>query len=267
MSSLEPAMDGTDDASVAAVRIGTEAMVAAVAFLFMVVVFVFFFYLYARRRLRSGSGRFVFSNTAPDIGRRGLDAAALAALPATVYSSADFKDRGGLECAVCLTELADGEAARVLPACGHGFHLECIDMWFHSRATCPLCRRRVVVGEASSPKTEPPSPLPPPPEASAREPPAFPTNVLIWGGRGQEGSLVIEIPRRAVGGSGSQVSPSTTASAAEESRSLLSVRFQSLRRLWSQGRRAGPSSIEFLDVEQGIAEGSAPLPQTPAAKQ
>ncbi|XP_074579212.1 E3 ubiquitin-protein ligase EL5-like [Curcuma longa] len=265
MSSFEPEMDGTGDASVAAVRISTAAMVVVVAFLFMVVVFIFFFYLYARRRLRYGRDRFVFSAASPDVGRRGLDAAALAALPATVYSSADFKDRGGLECAVCLTELADGEAARVLPTCGHGFHLECIDMWFHSRATCPLCRRRVVVGEPSSPKTEPPSPLPPPPppEASPREPPAFPTNVLIWGGRGQVGSLVIEIPRRAVG---AQVSPSTP-SAAEESWSPVSARFRSLRRLWSQGRRAGPSSTEFVDVEQGISEGSAPPPKTPAAKQ
>ncbi|KAG6493497.1 E3 ubiquitin-protein ligase EL5-like [Zingiber officinale] len=268
-SSFVPAMDGADDGSVEAVRISTEVMVAAVAFLFMVVVFAFFLYLYARHRLRSNGVRFVFSASA-DVGRRGLDAAALAALPTTVYRSADFKEAGGLECAVCLTELSEGETARVLPACGHGFHLECIDMWFHSHATCPLCRRPVA-GEPSSPITEPQNPLPPPlplPEASPREPPSFPTNVLFWGGQGQEGALVIEIPRRAVDGSGPQVSPSPTTSASEELRSPVSARFRSLRRLWSQGRRtgAGPSTTDVVDVEQGMAEGRAPPPKTPTAK-
>jgi hypothetical protein len=44
------------------------------------------------------------------------------------------------ECPICLSELADGERVRVLPACGHGFHAACVDGWLAARASCPTCR-------------------------------------------------------------------------------------------------------------------------------
>ncbi|CAL5087139.1 unnamed protein product [Urochloa decumbens] len=48
------------------------------------------------------------------------------------------------ECAVCLAEYASGEEVRVLPACRHGFHRECVDRWLLTRApTCPVCRAPV----------------------------------------------------------------------------------------------------------------------------
>ncbi|TVU23315.1 hypothetical protein EJB05_25671, partial [Eragrostis curvula] len=56
-------------------------------------------------------------------------------------------------CGVCLSELADGEAVRVLPACMHYFHTACVGEWLRERATCPLCR----------------APLAPPPAAAASE--------------------------------------------------------------------------------------------------
>ncbi|CAL4984311.1 unnamed protein product [Urochloa decumbens] len=43
-------------------------------------------------------------------------------------------------CAVCLAELADGDAVRVLPACMHYFHAECVGEWLRAHRTCPLCR-------------------------------------------------------------------------------------------------------------------------------
>ncbi|WOL11567.1 RING-H2 finger protein ATL3-like [Canna indica] len=46
--------------------------------------------------------------------------------------------------AVCLCELAESEAARLLPRCGHAFHLGCIDTWFSSPSTCLFCRSVVV---------------------------------------------------------------------------------------------------------------------------
>ncbi|KAG0471497.1 hypothetical protein HPP92_016043 [Vanilla planifolia] len=61
-----------------------------------------------------------------------------------------------MECAVCLTEVAAGETIRTLPGCRHGFHLECIDKWFSSNSTCPICRcsleaaksKNAILGEA-----------------------------------------------------------------------------------------------------------------------
>ncbi|XP_040378612.1 E3 ubiquitin-protein ligase Os04g0590900-like [Oryza brachyantha] len=57
--------------------------------------------------------------------------------------------RKAAECAVCIGELRDGDACRLLPRCGHRFHAECVDRWFRSHATCPLCRAAVADGDDS----------------------------------------------------------------------------------------------------------------------
>lgn len=44
------------------------------------------------------------------------------------------------DCAVCLCEFSDDDKLRLLPICGHAFHLNCIDTWLLSNSTCPLCR-------------------------------------------------------------------------------------------------------------------------------
>ncbi|EER94886.1 hypothetical protein BDA96_01G402700 [Sorghum bicolor] len=49
-----------------------------------------------------------------------------------------------VECAVCLAEIGDGETGRLLPGCGHRFHVACIDRWFRANSTCPLCRAAAV---------------------------------------------------------------------------------------------------------------------------
>uniref|UniRef100_A0A8R7TBH5 RING-type E3 ubiquitin transferase n=2 Tax=Triticum urartu TaxID=4572 RepID=A0A8R7TBH5_TRIUA len=51
--------------------------------------------------------------------------------------------RQGLECAVCLARFDDADLLRLLPRCRHAFHLDCVDRWLHSSASCPLCRARV----------------------------------------------------------------------------------------------------------------------------
>ncbi|CAI7834871.1 unnamed protein product [Closterium sp. NIES-54] len=45
------------------------------------------------------------------------------------------------ECAVCLGEYAAGERIKVVPACAHGFHADCIDLWLAAKTTCPICRQ------------------------------------------------------------------------------------------------------------------------------
>ncbi|KAI5004093.1 hypothetical protein ZWY2020_031336 [Hordeum vulgare] len=80
---------------------------------------------------------------APPGSPRGVDPELLRSLPVTVHRAADGV--GGVECAVCLAGLEDGEEARFLPRCGHGFHAGCVDRWLASHTTCPLCR--VTVGK------------------------------------------------------------------------------------------------------------------------
>ncbi|KAF0902932.1 hypothetical protein E2562_019869 [Oryza meyeriana var. granulata] len=87
----------------------------------------------------------------------GLTAQAIDALPTFAYeppTTAEKEGGGGVLCAVCLEDVQGGETVRMLPSCGHLFHVDCIDMWLHAHRTCPLCRRdlspRKVTAKASA---------------------------------------------------------------------------------------------------------------------
>lgn len=287
--------------------ISNGVLLAAVIFLFMVVVFVFLLYLYAKRYLganpllapTSPSSRFLFVAASP-LPQRGLPASVLRSLPVTVYggagspgvAGAGAKEKDALECAVCLSEVADGEKVRTLPKCGHGFHVECIDMWFHSHDTCPLCRAPVGAGDLDALPREEPS-------GASLEFPVFPTNVLFWGthdevtnpglatpppppvasasaaasasssasGRRKE-NLVIDIPTRPVALNtppmNSPLPASRMPGSADEMRSPVSARLRSLRRLLSRGKQAvvgtSYSPRGAGDIEQGLAGAEAARP-------
>ncbi|KAF7105244.1 hypothetical protein CFC21_106076 [Triticum aestivum] len=72
---------------------------------------------------------------------KGLKRKAIDALPTVSFAAAASSSS---ECAICLAEFADGEPVRVLPGCGHGFHVACVDAWLRTRATCPSCRAAIV---------------------------------------------------------------------------------------------------------------------------
>ncbi|KAL2506910.1 RING-H2 finger protein ATL2 [Abeliophyllum distichum] len=143
-----------------------KILLSAIAVLLTVVLFIVGLHLYARcyalrlrrrqlerRRLRLHHHRshIVFhTDTASSI-NQGLEPAVLNSLPVFVYSSKTHPDM--LECAVCLSEFEEKESARLLPKCNHSFHIECIDMWFHSHSTCPLCRS--TVESVGQPETSP----------------------------------------------------------------------------------------------------------------
>ncbi|RLN12882.1 E3 ubiquitin-protein ligase EL5-like [Panicum miliaceum] len=285
--------------------ISNGVLLAAVIFLFMVVVFVFLLYLYAKRYLGTNpllapstpSSRFLLVAASP-LPQRGLPAAVLRSLPVTVYGAAGSPGKERLECAVCLSEVADGEKVRTLPKCAHGFHVECIDMWFHSHDTCPLCRAPVGADLGALPREDP--------AAAPLEFPVFPTNVLFWGthdevanagpaasaqaalpppiagtsatsssasGRRKE-NLVIDIPTRAVAINTPPMNSPLPASRmpgnADDMRSPVSARLRSLRRLLSRGKQAvvgtsySPRAAAAGDIEQGLAgpEAARP-PKTP----
>ncbi|XVF15123.1 hypothetical protein REPUB_Repub09cG0122200 [Reevesia pubescens] len=62
-------------------------------------------------------------------------------------SSSRQVDQSNNECAVCLSELEEGEKVRKLK-CKHTFHKDCLDRWLQQYwATCPLCRTKVLPDE------------------------------------------------------------------------------------------------------------------------
>ncbi|KAM0909654.1 hypothetical protein ACQ4PT_014674 [Festuca glaucescens] len=72
----------------------------------------------------------------------GLDQAFIDALPVFSYREivVGVGDKEPFDCAVCLCEFGAEDRLRLLPLCGHAFHLNCIDTWLLSNSTCPLCR-------------------------------------------------------------------------------------------------------------------------------
>ncbi|PWZ55125.1 RING-H2 finger protein ATL3 [Zea mays] len=233
-------------------------MLAAAAAIFITFVICFYLFLCAKRYRGAAPTiggdrarpRFVFAGGAGCHG--GLDEAAIAALPREEAAAA------GGDCAVCIGELAAGEAARVLPRCGHAFHVECVDMWLRSHSTCPLCRRRAVAGDDAAPRA---------PEADP-DSPNFPTNVLFFGS--QDG---------AVSTRGAGAAPAQPVAAAGPIAGVAAVveaaRVAALRRLLGcGGATAAPPPAqqqqqpqnEDGDLESGLGGGGGETSGSPPAK-
>lgn len=96
------------------------------------------------RRRSIGNG---IPNTHPSA-NKGIKKKVVEALPKFAYDSGK-QDTGGKlstgDCAICLTEYVNGDEIRVLPQCGHGFHVDCIDKWLGSHSSCPSCRQVLVI--------------------------------------------------------------------------------------------------------------------------
>ncbi|CAM6009634.1 unnamed protein product, partial [Sphagnum balticum] len=152
---------GNENSSMASTYIvNSKILVVAVAVLFGVVLFILCIHIYAKWYWRSlhqagntgatqnaqmnflsaGESNLAAQVQLLDQGL-GLDKAVVELLPTFVYYREAENIKGTvLECAVCLEEFEEKETGRLLPKCNHSFHLDCIDMWFLSHSTCPLCR-------------------------------------------------------------------------------------------------------------------------------
>ncbi|KAJ6837025.1 uncharacterized protein M6B38_323740 [Iris pallida] len=146
-----------------------KLMLSGIVVLFAIAIFLLFLHFYVRwyvarrhdRLRRRRRSLLVSASAAEDESlphspaSHGLDKGVLDSLSVEVFSDADADAGGGggaeleAECAVCLNEFGEGEKVRVLPRCGHRFHVCCIDMWFCSHSTCPLCR--CAVGAVAQP--------------------------------------------------------------------------------------------------------------------
>ncbi|XVE88542.1 hypothetical protein DITRI_Ditri19aG0077600 [Diplodiscus trichospermus] len=275
----------------AAVAITGKIMLIAIIVLFLVVVSVLFLHLYAKwfwwrieepsPPLRRNRRRFVFApgqDTAhPLRANKGLDSTVLASLPVLMFRQEEFKE--GLECAVCLCELVEGDKARLLPKCNHGFHVDCIDMWFQSHSTCPLCRNPVVAAELENSSSfmsgdEVNGNIQPQHDGLASgnstDSPSFPTNVLFWGDETQVSSGGAGLEEGASASNSSSFASSSLTSGSdrqdgmlvidvpmnvnenfpeEEAKSPMPTRLRSLKRLLSREKRVAPSSSGSSSVD------------------
>ncbi|KAJ4745153.1 RING-H2 finger protein ATL52 [Rhynchospora pubera] len=73
----------------------------------------------------------------------GLDEATIESIAVTQYRTGSGL-LGSADCSVCLGDFQDGDLVRLLPKCGHAFHVPCIDTWLRAHINCPVCRADVV---------------------------------------------------------------------------------------------------------------------------
>ncbi|XP_028751690.1 RING-H2 finger protein ATL2-like [Neltuma alba] len=129
----------------------TNILLTITFFLLFLIILLIFLHFYARWYLRRARLRhrqrrrsylvFYVDDSVPSDAPTsvGLDPSVIQSLPVFIYSA----HSDPVECAVCLSDFEENESGRVLPRCSHTFHVECIDMWFQSHSTCPLCRSLV----------------------------------------------------------------------------------------------------------------------------
>lgn len=115
-----------------------------------------------RRGGTSGSGN---SSPPRSLANKGVKKKVLQSLPKYTYGHGGSTKMGavvgdgdgdgdgggsGGECAICLGDFVKGEEIRVLPQCGHTFHVGCIDTWLASHSSCPSCRQILVLVNANA---------------------------------------------------------------------------------------------------------------------
>ncbi|GAB4857158.1 hypothetical protein Ancab_015068 [Ancistrocladus abbreviatus] len=89
----------------------------------------------------------------------GIDGATLLSYPKLLYSpspkvSLPKKDSTASCCSICLADYKIDDLLRLLPGCGHVFHLRCIDPWLRLRSSCPMCRTSPLPTPLSTPLAE-----------------------------------------------------------------------------------------------------------------
>ncbi|CAH8266297.1 unnamed protein product [Arabidopsis lyrata] len=199
-----------------------KIMLSSVIVLFVAVIMILCFHSYARwlfrrqnRRIRRRIRAHIRTLSASPRDQA-LDPVVLDKIPIFVYSSKNPPPpEEKEECSVCLSEFEEEDEGRLLPKCGHSFHVDCIDTWFRSRSTCPLCRAPVqppvqVIETGSSSS----SPLRFPTEACEREP------IDLVG-------IIVEIPREF------EIQGSNPGLPIENGSKFPGNRVLSLKRLWS----------------------------------
>ncbi|KAJ4977811.1 hypothetical protein NE237_008591 [Protea cynaroides] len=134
----------------------------------MFIVFVCTRLICARIQLNASRRSFPTASTSHlsllERGLHGLEPVFIATFPTKKFSDDFFFSREDSQCTVCLAEYQETDVLRILPYCGHSFHVSCIDVWLQQHCTCPVCRislrqspeRRLVMQPRASLAIRPP---------------------------------------------------------------------------------------------------------------
>ncbi|KAK3229693.1 hypothetical protein Dsin_001574 [Dipteronia sinensis] len=134
-----------------------QAFIFSVPIFFTFILLLLFYLFYLRRRRVDWSSlrmRTSLEDINNDISRAemGLKKELREMLPIIIYKeSFSIRDT---QCSVCLGDYQAEDKLQQIPACGHAFHMDCIDHWLASHITCPLCRLSLLAS-AKAPSESP----------------------------------------------------------------------------------------------------------------
>lgn len=123
-----------------------QAFIFSVPICFTFIILFLFYLIYLRRRSVDWSSLGMRSSFIPNntlsMAELGLSKEVREMLPIVVYKeSFSVMDS---QCSVCLGDYQAEDKLQQIPACGHTFHMDCIDQWLTTHTTCPLCRLSLV---------------------------------------------------------------------------------------------------------------------------
>ncbi|PON84389.1 43kDa postsynaptic protein [Trema orientale] len=134
------------------------------------IIFITLFSYFCTRRTRLSNhpnrpAALVVVTTSSDLqAEQGFDDAVLGTFPKIPYGQAklhmnkgsDGRDRSTASsaCSICLADYNDSDMLRLLPDCGHLFHLTCVDPWLRQHPTCPICRNSPIPTPLTTPLAE-----------------------------------------------------------------------------------------------------------------
>ncbi|KAJ4969832.1 hypothetical protein NE237_002931 [Protea cynaroides] len=130
----------------------------SIGIIFLLVTIILTSYFCSRNQLsaiQAQQGNPEPSNQHSTTVEEGFDEATLRSFPKVLYSKAKLrKNTTGCCCSICLADYKGTDMLRLLPSCGHLFHVKCVDPWLRLHPTCPVCRNSSAPTPSSTPLTE-----------------------------------------------------------------------------------------------------------------
>ncbi|GER51749.1 RING/U-box superfamily protein [Striga asiatica] len=114
-----------------------QAFIFSIPILFSIILFLLFYLFYLKRRAYAerSATHLLPRTTSLDPGSKSELKTKLCRI-----SFDEYTETNDSLCCVCLGEFETKEELVLVEKCKHVFHEDCIHLWLHTNATCPLCR-------------------------------------------------------------------------------------------------------------------------------